>query len=66
VDSEVSVREMLPGEERAVRELFKRSPGLIDSLFFLLTFTDAVRSAIEQQGTKTAQQSLRRQYQFSA
>jgi len=45
------VREILPGEEKAVRELFKRSLGPIDRLFFLLAFRDALRSALEQRGT---------------
>lgn len=36
LDPDFSVREMLSDEEKEVRELFKRSLGLIDRLFFLL------------------------------
>ncbi len=44
------VREMLPGEKAEVEGLFSRSLGLVDRIFFLLSFEDALKSAQKQRG----------------
>lgn len=47
----VSIREILPNEEKEVRELYQKSLGPIDELFFLLAFKDALKCRREQRGT---------------
>ena len=51
LDAEVTVREILPDEERAVRDFLERNLNPIDGLFFSLGFGDALRSARKQLGT---------------
>jgi len=50
LEPKILVREILPGEEKAVRELFKRNLGPIDRLFFLLAYREALKSALKQRG----------------
>ncbi|MEM3047325.1 MAG: hypothetical protein QW057_09645, partial [Candidatus Bathyarchaeia archaeon] len=50
LEPQILVREMLPSEERAVRELFKRSLGFLDRLFFLLAFREALGGAAKDRG----------------
>ena len=50
MDHKVSIREILPGEERGVREFFERNLGLIDR-FFAVAFGDALKSALKKLGT---------------
>lgn len=50
MEPQILVREMLPSEERAVRELFKRSLGFLDRLFFLLAFREALGGAAKDRG----------------
>ena len=51
LDAEVTVREILPDEERAVREFLESNLNRIDGLFFGLGFSDALKSARKQLGT---------------
>lgn len=51
MDFKIHVREMLPVEERSIRELFEKNLGVIDQLFFHLSFRNALKSARKQQGT---------------
>jgi GNAT superfamily N-acetyltransferase len=44
LDSEIFVREMLPGEEGEVRNLFRENLGLADKFFFLMAFKDSLKS----------------------
>lgn len=44
------VREMLPGEKADVEGLFGRSLGLVDRIFFLLSFEDALKGAKRRSG----------------
>ena len=51
MDCQVSIREMLPDEEREVRLLYKRSLGLIDRIAFTLAFRATLKSARRQMGS---------------
>jgi Zn-dependent protease/GNAT superfamily N-acetyltransferase len=51
LDHEILVREMLSGEEDKVRDFFEGNLGVIDRVFFLLAFRDALKSAPKQLGT---------------
>ena len=51
MDNQISIREMLPEEEREVRLLYKRSLGLIDRIAFPLAFNAALKSAHRQRGS---------------
>ena len=44
-DSEVSIRQILPGEEKTVREFFEKNLGIIDSIIFQLSVGHAMESA---------------------
>jgi len=49
--SNIAVRELLPGEEKTVRDFYRQSLGLIDGLIFQLAFRDALKSAAKRRGT---------------
>lgn len=51
MDHEISVREMLHGEESKVRDFFEENLGVIDRIIFPLAFRDALKSAARQLGT---------------
>jgi len=51
LDHQISIREMLPDEEREVRLLYKRSLGLIDRIAFTLAFRETLKSARRQKGS---------------
>lgn len=51
MDHQISIREMLPDEEREVRLLYKRSLGLIDRIAFTLAFRETLKSARRQKGS---------------
>jgi len=50
LDREISVRDMLRGEEGEVRDFFERNLGFVDSVFLNLAFRYALKSAREQLG----------------
>ncbi len=49
-ETQVLVREMLPGEKDEVEGLFGRSLGLVDRIVFLLSFEDALKNSKSQSG----------------
>lgn len=51
MDHQISIREMLPDEEREVRLLYKRSLGLIDRIAFTLAFRETLKSTRRQKGS---------------
>ncbi len=50
IDSELVIREMIPGEEDEVRNLYKKNLGIIDRLIFLLGFSGILKYIEKKEG----------------